>query len=538
MFVAAAFAAANGDLPVVRRAPRSASRPTPPPRPGSNYYLKQLQQNPDYWTKCDAAPTPRTRPSRTRSTSSGTAPGPTRALAQDPGRHRPSTRSSCCTPPRYTDVRARRDQAGLAGRHVQRARSRSASPAARPTDRRRQALASSSTFRRDGFLNFVYFTDYENRDPQAAVQRDRAHRRSRPTAPTSTARRARTRAAPRSSSRPATRSTARCTPTTRACWSAARRPSARENQDGSAATKTDAVEVSGAAPGYVASPAAARATRPRSTRRPSKFTTSSKHAARCREQRGSSQTVAEAAAAVYTGKTIIRLKTRDDGRHQLQRGRRRPPRRAWPGNGVLYVKNNGACNGEIPTDADYDEPIGCGNVYVSGTYSKSLTIAAANDVIIRPTLGAKRPAGRREHHAGDGSDATLGLIANNFVRVGHRVDRQLACAQLRHGRRAVVTNVHDRRRDPVAAALVHRRQLRLRPARHADRQRRDRAEVPRPGRHRHRRHASPPGYLKDYWYDDRLRYRSPPYFLEPGRRRLGRRALARAGRRRAERARR
>ena len=23
------------------------------------------------------------------------------------------------------------------------------------------------------------------------------------------------------------------------------------------------------------------------------------------------------------------------------------------------------------------------------------------------------------------------------------------------------------------------------------------------------------GYAKDYWYDDRLRYRSPPYFLDP-----------------------
>ena len=61
---------------------------------------------------------------------------------------------------------------------------------------------------------------------------------------------------------------------------------------------------------------------------------------------------------------------------------------AWPDNGVLYVKNNGACTGEIPTDADYDESVGCGNVYVSGTYAKPLTIAAANDVIVRPTLGA------------------------------------------------------------------------------------------------------------------------------------------------------
>ena len=23
------------------------------------------------------------------------------------------------------------------------------------------------------------------------------------------------------------------------------------------------------------------------------------------------------------------------------------------------------------------------------------------------------------------------------------------------------------------------------------------------------------GYAKNYWYDDRLRYRSPPYFLDP-----------------------
>jgi hypothetical protein len=23
------------------------------------------------------------------------------------------------------------------------------------------------------------------------------------------------------------------------------------------------------------------------------------------------------------------------------------------------------------------------------------------------------------------------------------------------------------------------------------------------------------GFLKNYWYDDRLRFRSPPYFLDP-----------------------
>jgi hypothetical protein len=27
--------------------------------------------------------------------------------------------------------------------------------------------------------------------------------------------------------------------------------------------------------------------------------------------------------------------------------------------------------------------------------------------------------------------------------------------------------------------------------------------------------ATGPGYLKDYWYDDRLKYQTPPYFLQP-----------------------
>ena len=67
----------------------------------------------------------------------------------------------------------------------------------------------------------------------------------------------------------------------------------------------------------------------------------------------------------------------------------------WPTNGVLYVKNGNSCTGEIPTAADYNEPSGCGNVYVSGTYAKPLTIAAANDVIVRPTSAHAQPLATR-----------------------------------------------------------------------------------------------------------------------------------------------
>ena len=58
----------------------------------------------------------------------------------------------------------------------------------------------------------------------------------------------------------------------------------------------------------------------------------------------------------------------------------------------------------------------CGNVYVSGTYSSSLTVGASDDVIIN---GEIYPYGDK---GGEPTGtATLGLIANNFVRIYHPV---------------------------------------------------------------------------------------------------------------------
>ena len=61
----------------------------------------------------------------------------------------------------------------------------------------------------------------------------------------------------------------------------------------------------------------------------------------------------------------------------------------------------------------YNEDSGCGNVYVHGEYKKSLTIAAQNDVVINESIttpvSGEKPT----------TNALLGLIANNFVRVYH-----------------------------------------------------------------------------------------------------------------------
>ena len=112
----------------------------------------------------------------------------------------------------------------------------------------------------------------------------------------------------------------------------------------------------------------------------------------------------------------------------------------------------------------------------------------------------------------------LGLIANNFVRVYHPYSAgRPSKGELRT---EATARARSSNLDIDAAILrdqplVHRRPLRLRqPAGHADRQRRDRAEVPRPGRHVQRQPLVS-GYSKNYNYDDRLRYLEPPHFLDP-----------------------
>jgi len=82
----------------------------------------------------------------------------------------------------------------------------------------------------------------------------------------------------------------------------------------------------------------------------------------------------------------------------------------FPANGVVYVAN-GTCSGAYsPFFVSYSEvPSTCGNVNVEGKYSKPLTIAAGNDIVIRSNLEKTSEEGM------------LGLIANNFIRVYHPV---------------------------------------------------------------------------------------------------------------------
>lgn len=181
---------------------------------------------------------------------------------------------------------------------------------------------------------------------------------------------------------------------------------------------------------------------------------------------------------------------------------------SWPKNGLIYVQAQPeGCAykyeyGNSDTAAEATEEKGCGNVYVRGTYSKSLTIAGENDVIINgetyPTsvegkLGAE-PSGT----------AVLGLIASHYVRVYH------PCSGGKDGAgtlfnpwiyAAILSTAHsfivDNFRCGNELGKLHVYGAIAQDYRGA---------VGTSGG---------TGYFKDYKYDDRLATDEPPYFLQP-----------------------
>jgi hypothetical protein len=172
--------------------------------------------------------------------------------------------------------------------------------------------------------------------------------------------------------------------------------------------------------------------------------------------------------------------------------------KALPPSGVIYVKST-SCSTGYARAATYAAAAGCGNVRVSGTYSKDITIGADNDIIVMDDFKSSN------------TTAVLGgLIANNFVRVYHPVDFSNGCdnnggpgniqidaAILALNHSFIVDNwycgnalgtltvngaIAQKFRGPVGTFSGG---------------------------------SINSGYSKDYNYNDTLRYREPPYFVNP-----------------------
>jgi Tfp pilus assembly protein PilX len=179
---------------------------------------------------------------------------------------------------------------------------------------------------------------------------------------------------------------------------------------------------------------------------------------------------------------------------------------ALPSNGVIFIENDTDCGSGYDPTNPYPLPPGqggCADLYLSGTYSSDLTIASEKDIIIRGDI--KRSGGATP------VDKVLGLIANQFVRIYHPVNPgcgsnifpgtmtnvtvEAAILALQHsftvdnyscgnalGELTVFGVIAQKFRGPVGTGGSS---------------------------------GVSTGYLKNYNYDDRLRLRQPPHFLDP-----------------------
>jgi Tfp pilus assembly protein PilX len=208
-----------------------------------------------------------------------------------------------------------------------------------------------------------------------------------------------------------------------------------------------------------------------------------------------------ASGYLFTGTTQITLNNNNmdvtnNGTTQTQ---------ALPSNGVIYVKSGASCGASYngTGQQSYNEPAGCGNVYVQGTATRSLTIGADRDIIVTGDL--KRSG-----------NVLIGLVANYFIRVYHPVTGtcpgsatnattgpfgaappstgiEIDAAILSLGHSFIVDNYKcgaSRGQLTVKGAIAQF----------------FRGPVGTVGG---------TGYIKDYNYDDRFRVANPPYFLDP-----------------------
>ena len=182
---------------------------------------------------------------------------------------------------------------------------------------------------------------------------------------------------------------------------------------------------------------------------------------------------------------------------------------AIPPDGVVYVANDGSCPSYTPVDSSA-APSTCGNLELSGSYAANVTFTAENDILV--TEDVQRMSG----------DFLLGLIAINYVRVHHPVTgcdpaSPVTCNSIRGCTNAAGTPTNV----SIDAAIVSLRRsfivdnwfcgaslgtLSINGA-IAQRFRGPVGSVTPSG--------TESGYRKAYTYDTRLRYRSPPRFLDP-----------------------
>jgi hypothetical protein len=218
-------------------------------------------------------------------------------------------------------------------------------------------------------------------------------------------------------------------------------------------------------------------------------------------------TLADANGKHYFGRTTIVLNGND---MTVTNANQSPATQtvSLPNNGVIFVSNTSCTSGFVRDQTYASQPPGCGDVTIRGTYSRDITVAADNDILVNGNVT----------RAGGADGLLLGLIANNFVRVYHPVDFTSSGTGVRNGCKNNPTTTQVTRIDAAILTLRHSfivdnwacgmplGDLTVYGA-IAQRFRGTVGTVNGTSIYT--------GYEKDYQYNDRLRYREPPYFLDP-----------------------
>src|SRR4051794_1750612 len=166
-----------------------------------------------------------------------------------------------------------------------------------------------------------------------------------------------------------------------------------------------------------------------------------------------------------------------------------------PANGVLYVQS-GSCGVTYDQSDPYNVPTSCGEAWVHGTYSSNLTIGADKDVVVDGDLIRS-------------GNSMLGLIANNFVRVYHPVK---SCANDTTSGSGLLGNVEV---DAAILSLNHSWAVDNYGCGSSLGTLTVKGAIAQKFRGTVGTSNGATGYLKNYQYDDRLVFRSPPSFLDP-----------------------
>ena len=471
----AAYAVANGDI-APTGADRDRKQAYAAAEAGVDYYLYHLTQDNNYWTTCSNVPAPGAgQPNPVNEVWDGTGTDPRRWRALPGTTAQYTVELLPATGSGYSSCNATNPQASMIDPTNGTFQIRATGVM---NGRKRSIIA---TFRRKAFLDYLYFTNYETLDPVVYGNLSQAQQALLATQCTAYRR--------------AGRPSGTCQDITFASADTINGP-LHTNDDilvcGSphfGRTAADSIEMSGPAPGWAANGCSATPN----------FVGTLKPDAPVLAMPPSNLTLKSVATSQYlfTGTTTINMTGTTMTVTNAAKGLVNSSM-ALPPNGVIYVQN-GVCGTAYSLNQDYTDPAGCADLYLKGNYSQSLTIASENDIIVNGNI--VRNGG-----------ATLGMIPNNLVRVYHPVTNRSGNNCTNSG--TSPTNISI---DGAILSLQHSfivdnyfcgAPLGTLTVNGAIAQN-FRGPVGTGGA------SITSGYVKNYNYDDRLRYTTPPYFLSP-----------------------